>query len=453
MVGIDDPWESAGSAGTFQFRRNYGFTGRAEYDAGGAVFTSLTSYRKNFSSAAADYVGLAPGFPFTTDVNYQDRSSQFTQELRVNSAAGSGLQWVGGLFFYRDHIERAERFVVTVATPPFPPGLAGDTRAAQDGRNKSYAAFGQVTLPFASIWELTIGGRITHDRKRVFQSAFRNVPAPSLGFPLFPGQPYAVPAGRNFTKPTWRVSLAVEPSPGKRFYASYDRGYKSGSFTSQAQTAAQAQFSVDPEKLDSFNVGMKTQWLNNSLRLNADAYYLDYKKLQVFEFGANFASVLANANATVKGVEIQALAAPSRNFSFGTNFAYMDGKIKSNPSFAGVVLPYKGNDLPRAPKYKISTFAQVNFDLLGGELDGRVSYDLQDSFFYNPSNDPASQQESYGLLNARIAWESADQLKFALSADNLTNTRYSVHNISFQGLGLRIFGPPRAFTFAVQKRF
>jgi iron complex outermembrane receptor protein len=335
-----------------------------------------------------------------------------------------------------------------------PPPLGGDNSGLQDSHSTSYAAFGQITVPFASIWELTLGGRLTHDRKRVFQEAIPNgPPGQPLGFPFFPGSPYAVPASAHFTKPTWRASLSVEPAPGKRIYASYDRGYKSGSFTSQAQNAVQATFLVKPEQMDSFNVGVKTQWLDNRLRVNADAYYILYKDLQVFEFGNALNFVLSNADATIKGVELQMVAAPSRHLNAGATFSYMDAVMDTNPAFAGAVLPYKGNRLSRSPKYKISTFVEANADVANGELLGRVSYNFQDSYYYNPSNDVASLQESYGVLGAFLSWESADGLKFSVAGDNLLNTKYTVHHISFQAMGLRIFAPPRSFTFTVSKKF
>src|SRR3546814_3982496 len=57
------------------------------------------------------------------------------------------------------------------------------------------------------------------------------------------------------------------------------------------------------------------------------------------------------------------------------------------------------------------------------------------------------------LSNGFASWESASGLKLSLSADNLTNEQYSVHHISFQNLGVRIFAPPRSYTVTLAKRF
>src|SRR3546814_20907457 len=106
------------------------------------------------------------------------------------------VKWVGGLCDYEDRVNRTDRFNVVVSAP-FPVGLGGDNTGIQRARSTSYALLGQFTLPFASIWELTLGGRLTHDRKRVFQQALHNAPAgQGLGFPFFSGSLFASGNGR-----------------------------------------------------------------------------------------------------------------------------------------------------------------------------------------------------------------------------------------------------------------
>lgn len=448
-----DVWKSSGFPGTFQRRTNYGLTGRVEYDTGWSTVTSITAYRDNKYGLRADYGGVPAPFPLVVDDRIDEKSHQFSQELRLNSVSSSKVQWVAGLFYYTDRVNRAEQFV-NAALAPVPLALGGDNTSAQSAKTTSYAAFGQATIPFARIFELTLGGRISHDEKDVFQTLVHNGPAgQGVGFPFFPGTPYAVPASAKFTKPTWRATLAVEPWADKHFYISYDRGYKAGTFTSQAQNATQATFVVKPEKLDSFNLGMKTQWLDNALRLNADAFYLKYQDLQVFEFGQRLNFVLANADATVKGIELQAVVAPTRFLTAGGNFSYQDAKFTSNPSFAGATLPYDGNRLSKAPKVKYSLYSEFTVPVAEGTLLGRVSYEWQDEFFYNPANEAASLQKSYGVLGGYLSWEGDNGLKFSLTGSNLTNTKYSVHSITLLGLGLRIYAPPRSVTFAVSKKF
>ena len=449
-----DVWTTYGRPDAYQKRANTGGFLRLEHTGEAFNFVSLTAYRDNEYSFLADLSGLPDAtFPFQPDDYVDEDSHQFSQELRLTSSDAARIKWVGGLFYFRESIDRVER-IVTDSRAPLPAALSGDVSMGQDAAAESYAAFGQATIPFARIWELTLGARLTHDKRDVFQSLINNRPSDTnLAFPVFPGSLYAVPAKADFTKPTWRINLAVEPSPGKHFYASYDRGYKSGSFTSQAQNAAQATTLVRPEQLDNFNLGAKTQWLSNRLRLNADAFYLDYKDLQVFEFGSSLNFVVSNADAKVKGVELQALAALSHNVTLGANYAYLDTEFTSNPAYGGATLPYKGNVLPRAPQQQYSVYVETNHQVLDGELTARLAYDWRDDFYYNPSNDVASKQKAYGVVGGYLAFETADQWKIALTGENLGNTRYSVHNISFQNMGFRLYAPPRTWTLTLSKAF
>src|SRR3546814_16030047 len=90
-----------------------------------------------------------------------------------------------------------------------------------------------------------------------YTTLFRsNAPAgQGLGFPFFPGSLYALETKASFTKPTWRAILSAEPEAGKRFYLSYDRGYKSRTSNSPAQNDPQAAFLVNPERLESLHPG------------------------------------------------------------------------------------------------------------------------------------------------------------------------------------------------------
>src|SRR5690606_10278954 len=125
-----------------------------------------------------------------------------------------------------EEVDRSERFLVNIALPIAPPNFGGDVTFTQDAVNESYAVFGQATIPFADIWELTAGLRWSHDEREVLQQAIDNdsagVPPPAI--PLGPGgAPYAATGSETFEEPTWRLALSVEPVEDVRFYVSYDR--------------------------------------------------------------------------------------------------------------------------------------------------------------------------------------------------------------------------------------
>src|SRR3546814_2541393 len=118
------------------------------------TISPLTAYRYNVVDIAADLGGLQAPFQFLAEDYIDDRSHQFSQELRFSSPDSSAVKWVGGLFYYEDRVNRTERFNVVVSAP-FPVGLGGDNTGIQRARSTSYALFGQFTLPFARSEEHT----------------------------------------------------------------------------------------------------------------------------------------------------------------------------------------------------------------------------------------------------------------------------------------------------------
>lgn len=447
-------YEAATRPDVFQRRENWGVLQRIEHEGEQFNFVSLTGYRVNRYDWLDDHWPTPP-FSFV-QVNYDsagEDAKQFSQEFRFLSPSSSRIQWVAGLFFWREDVQRSERFQ-TFVTPPFPLGLTGDTRLTQDAESTSYAAFGQATVPFADIWEFTAGLRITHDKREVLQEGFSNDPRRPPGFPVFPfTAPYSAVGKADFTKPTWRLSLSAEPWEGKRIYVSYDRGYKSGSFVSQAQNAIQATTIIKPEILDNFDLGIKTTWFNKRLRVNADAFYLDYKDLQVFELSSTLNLITSNADARVYGLEAQVEAAVTRNITVGVNYTRLDTKFTTDAVSAVGLLPYKGNELPRSPKNQVNAFVQGEFEVAGGQVVARAAYDWRDDFFFYPTNNVSSLHKGYGLASASVSWERDDGLKIAGYVENATKEKYFTHVITAGGMGTRIYGPPRWFTLQVSKSF
>lgn len=448
--------QSFSSADNYQERENWGLTGRAEWEGDRFGFVSLTSYRDNDYRWRDNLGGLPfPAFPLLVDDQAAETARQFSQEFRLVSLPGSNVRWVAGAYFFNERVERAERFIVGTALPIAPPNFGGDVTFFQDATNRSYALFGQATIPFANIWELTLGARWTHDSRDVLQSAVDNdIPgAPPPGIPLGPGgAPYAISANAEFEEPTWRIALAVEPIEDIRFYASYDRGYKAGAFPSAAQTGLQAGRPLAPELLDNFEIGAKTTLLDGRLRFNAAAFLLDYQDLQVYEL-LGLTLVTSNAAAEVRGFEVEVAAALTANVTIGGSYTNLDAEFTSNAVSGLLTLPYNGNTLPRSPKSQYTLYADGEWDVWGGQLATRIDYQWTDEYYFDPSNNPEVLVDPYGLLSAFVSWESSNGLKVSLYGRNLTDEDYRTHIIKNVGIGFSVFGAPRNFGVALTKTF
>nr|WP_313040935.1 TonB-dependent receptor [Brevundimonas diminuta] len=452
-----DVRQSFSSADNYQKRENWGLTGRADW-TGAEHFdvVSLTSYRSNDYSWRDNLGGLPfPGFPLSVDDRAEENAKQISQEFRLTSKSGANINWVAGLYMFREEVERSERFLVQTALPIAPPSLGGDTTFDQDATNTSYAVFGQATMPFADIWELTVGARWTHDEREVHQIAVDNEGGanPPAGIPLGPtGQPYNVKEDASFEEPTWKLALAVEPLDNMRFYVSYDRGYKAGAYPSASQTGVQATTPLRSELLDNYEIGAKTTLADGRLRLNAAAFMLDYTDLQVYEL-LGLTLVTSNAEAEVRGFEIETAFAVNHNITIGGSYTQLDAKFTSNATSGNLTLPYDGNVLPRSPDSQFTLYADGQWDVFGGMLAARVDYQWTDDFYFDPSNAPEVLVPSYGLVSAFASWEAPSGLKFSVYGKNLGDEEYQQHIIKNANIGFSVFGAPRSFGVAVSKTF
>lgn len=448
--------QSYSSADNYQDRDNWGATLRVEYAADAFDVVSLTSYRDNDYRWRDNLGGLPfPNFPLMVDDMATEQADQFSQELRLVSKPDSAISWVAGLYYFKEDVDRSERFIVNAALPIAPPSFGGDTTFNQNATNESYAAFGQATIPFASIWELTVGARWSHDNRDIHQVAIDNENGanPPVGIPLGPtGQPYNVRASASFEEPTWKLALAVEPFYNVRFYASYDRGYKAGTFASGAQTAIQAATPLRSELLDNYELGLKSTVMGGRLRFNAAAFKLEYDDLQVYELlGLNL--VTSNAQAEVDGFEIESAFALSNNLTIGGSYTSLDAKFTSNAVSGASILPYNGLVLPRSPDSQYTIYADGEWDLWGGELAARVDYQWTDDFYFDPSNNPEVLSPAHGLFGTYASWEAANGVKIAVYGKNLGDTEYQQHIIKNVGVGFSVFGPPRSFGVAISRSF
>lgn len=381
--------------------RSGGISGTIEQDLGFAKGVSITAYREyRYSTVVNPYGTFVP----SVDLDIDQRGRQFTQEFQLVSPTGSAVNWVAGLFYF-DGVEDLPTFDTNIRFGG--PGLTRVSTYSKVG-TKSYAAFAQATVEIFPETNLTLGGRYTIEK--------RTLGATTDGFiGDIPIGPLGPPVSDRLTekKPTWRIALDHKFSDDILGYISYNRGFKSGGFNSFTPTEP----SYRSEQLDAYEVGIKSELLDRTVRLNLSGYYYDYKNIQVSRYTTT--TVIFNgASAEAYGVDMDLTAALTNRLTFNAAFAYNKTEFTDFPSAPFLVptpadplnvayLPATGNTLPFAPKYTLSTALDYRVPLGAGELKLNATNFWSSKFYVEPNNQLA--QKAYDYLNLSATWVSPDE--------------------------------------------
>lgn len=440
-----------------------GFTARFEWDLGPVTATYLGAYRKGVGDARWTQAG-AGSPPSLTDstLTQAERHSGITQELRFASAQDQRLRWLVGLYYLDDDTRRRSRNTAT----SYLPGGAGSTRDVLDGDNeyfqrgvsKNYAVFGEAGFDITEDLTLTVGGRYTIDRKTWDIEAREYSFGPDgmdniLSTAPLQG-PFHVITDDKWSEFTPKATLDWRFGDGQLVYASVAKGFKGGGWQGGAANAIAAETPYSPETAWTYEVGLKTDLFDNTIRFNLAAFYTDFKDLQVELLDdVNLVLVVANAaDATIKGVEAEFQAKPHDYVTFFASGSYLDATYKDYiDPLRGI--DYSGNRIQRTPEFQFNVGADFNAPASSGiNLVANIEYGYQDDMFYGPDN--TNMEPGYGLLDLRAGIAAADgawSLQFY--GRNMTDKLYRISVIPFAGDEFSVYGAPRTYGVKFSRSF
>jgi iron complex outermembrane receptor protein len=360
----------------------------------------------------------------------EDEDKQVSQEfdLTYTSARFKG---VTGLYYFHD-TDRQRSFVTVV-----PAGIT-NLAAPPQIDSTSAAVFAQGTYNFTPEFSGLIGARYTHESKTMdqhFEGRFLASGAYRPGFPV------DFSLERTFHAVTPKFGLNWQVTPRAMLYASVTDGYKSGGFNFGATNVATAGFR--PEKLVSYEIGAKTDWLDRRLRLNATVFSYDYTDLQVLQLISSGVTSIGNAaTAKVQGVELELIAKPTSAVKLTANLSTLDATYKSYPGAVvpSALVPFvtgvvcvgsvctadaSGHRMNAAPK--LSGMAAIDYTTTGfggRTVNAHLDYTWRDRTFFDPSNVDVMSQKAYGLVNAQIGIALSSNWGLQLWGKNLGDAKY-----------------------------
>ena len=396
------------------------------------------------------------------------RTEQISLEARVASDQTKAFFYQVGVFAWQSNNEQdftRRNITCATSTLPIDPATGGrpcnvaDTvntifptaTSFSDVTSKNFAVFGQATYRFTDQLSLTGGLRYTWDD---LQFTHTRAPAvnratglPATG-PGTNGNPAGglIANGGNGTNTSagsttngnlsGRAVIQYEPSEDIMLYASYTRGYKGPAFNVFFNhTAPNNARPIDEELSDSYEIGVKSQFLDNRVQLNVAAFSVEYDGFQANNFvlinGATVSNLTNAGTVKSEGFEADLVVNPISGLNLRASGAYADARVKEfNPNpLTNAPSAINGTQLPLAPKFVYTLGGDYTADL-GDAAVLYLNTDYRHTSTQFSDLGEAGRIDPYGIWNASVGFSDPDdKYRVTFHARNITDESYVLLNV------------------------
>jgi iron complex outermembrane receptor protein len=496
------------------------------WDVGPATITSVTAWRYWDWKPAndRDFVGL----PITTVSQNPSQQHQWSQEFRVASNGTNKLNYTFGVFLFSQKINTqgsqvqgaaASRWLLSGADASNPNVLNGLTSTNTiNFDNQSAAIFGKLKWSPTDRLHISPGLRLNYDKKSGYYDSVVSIHNAQFDFvatadnvaALRAAQPTpaALTTFQNQTNTlapqhytpsfsAWNVSgdinIAFDFTPDIHGYATYARSFKSGGINLSGLPLNSTNTAVDlttqtvkPEKVNHFELGLKTQFLDRRVTINLAGYWdviNDYQATVNNNAINVIRGYLANAGQVrVRCVEFDRSFRPNERLSLYFNGAYTDATSTrftnapcppelsggtaataanpaSAPGVAGGFSPAQcdisGQVLPGVSKWALSFGGELNHPIGGGEVYFGYDGSYRTRFSSNPSPSAYTWIEGYSLSNFRLGFRKDGFNVFGWVRNAFDHHYYELLSVQSGSTGLIVGQPgdPRTFGATISKKF
>jgi iron complex outermembrane receptor protein len=440
---------------------------QADYNLGYGTLTSITAWRfwnwNPYNDVDATSLDVLDNYAIT------DYQRQATQELRFTSPAGERFDFSAGAYYFYEDLPGTSRIAFGsdagnfIVVPKLPLSLANlamnglNIYGNSDVMTNSAAAYSQATYHVTPQFDITAGLRYTYDTKEggFGEYQFAQTPLSDISPGLRPiiatvrdifGLPYANRDNHTYDTALSGTAIAsYKLTPTMFLYASYSRGDK-GAGINTLNLPSGVSAIVKPERVDAYEIGTKTSFLDNHIIVNADAFWSEdhnYQGVNIAPLNPNlYATYIANVpQVRTRGFELDthAILAPGliANFS-GAYTDAINTKFPNAPCPIEVAGPndercnLTGSAVAGISRWTMSAGADYahpignvgGTDLVGY---GGADYSLRSAYNVSPTNSAYSIIPGYGILDLRLGIRTADsRYDLSLYANNALNTFYLV---------------------------
>ncbi len=413
---------------------------------------SLTSYRELDEEARVNWAGALyfNGFAYIETMDQE----QWTQEIQV-IGTHDRLEWVAGLYYFEEDVRQTkddyfslDLFGLITGTPltPLSPLVQVDPITIANLNTKSKAIYGQATWTPAVLEDrlkVTVGLRYTDD------SRVGNRVNPDLQ-----------EADLQIDQLDPLITLSYQWTDDVLAYAKWSSAFKAGGVNFHSTSFGE----FGAEQVETYEIGLKSDLLDNRLRINAALFSTYIDNAQIDFLDPNDLTVLETFNAaenpaTIKGAELEIRMVPLPGLHIGLNYTYLDGDIpdQPNPLAGGILQPFT---MPQTPEHAGSVTVDYSFPPTSiGTIALHADMTATDTYSYVAFG--TQDLDSYALFNAKATLtdiplgNNGHNLQISFWVKNLTDEAYVVNGfpVAQDLLNTVTYGQPRTYGLDLTYKF
>ncbi len=448
------------SPDTKPFRDNegWGVDLRTDWTLPFAELTNLASYegfdRREYDNFDATSAADA-------DVYFDSRAAVYSDELRLRSRDGAGLNWTGGVYVSYEHLNEVYRsgFIDSL-------GVNAYTPYSQTAKTES--GYGQISPKITDSISADLGLRIEHEDRELYHFGTYGVGTDGSLTPYTaPNQDRSI----SYTLPSGLARLNWRPADDLLLYGSVSRGIKSGGFTAYNTTDATGIGTqpFQPEKLWAYEIGEKADFANGRIQLNNSAYWYDYTDQQVQSsivdpvYG-QIGKIVNAPKSTITGFESEITWKPIPALIIGQSVGYTRGwydrfedvggavQDPATGRFTAIYVNRKDQSI-EAPKLTYGGSASYGWTVadflaeLGADYSFRTQYISHFGELYNVA--------PYWLANAHFTVKpDRGPWSLTLWGRNILDAKYDItRNFFIGGDNIGVAGEPATYGFTASVKF
>ena len=468
-----------------------------------ATLTSVTGFDYGKWYEKSDDGGLPVTARLDDPNTYASTTNDFSEEVRLASRDTGAFGWLAGLYYGRESTHATVEYhffdsydLGYFALPDGTPLYGFDEYNNFDQVKESKAVFLNTTFAVTPTVTLRAGARFTKDNVSI-----NNFYALEGG-PLAPGpvgyapdgsttlwtqtigsQPAAfsnyqagvaaqaptLNTGEDNTNVSFKAGADWKPSDDVLTYLTFSQGYRGAAFNGQAFNFPEEANFAAPEKLNSYEIGMKADLWNRRGEFNVAVFHYDYRNQQFLDAftlpggaGSGFHTVNA-PKSRVDGAEFEFRVKATDDLEIRSSLGLLHSKYVELTLHAASRVCCVGNQLIQAPDYNASLGIDWRLArLAAGDLRLMVDGNYYAKQYFDAFNTERISQGAYGIANARLSFQSTAKRGFGADAwiKNIANRQYIAYGLNqndpdtgAEGFDYGLVGEPRTYGVDLTYRF